>query len=152
MNYGNSGLCLRNVSASPSIAVILQVFLALQYLHLMGFVYRDLKPENILMHHSGHVLLTDFDLSFSQGRTTPVIKVIKPTKKPSSKKVALQCLKASMQGRVRTWHTGGLSMICRTREDVILVQKLHSSITLLAELMHKCLVQYSEWQASLEYP
>ena len=46
-----------------------QVLLALQYLHLLGFVYRDLKPENILLHHTGHVLLTDFDLSCTSGIT-----------------------------------------------------------------------------------
>jgi protein-serine/threonine kinase len=40
-----------------------EVLLALEYLHMMGFIYRDLKPENILLHHSGHVRLTDFDLS-----------------------------------------------------------------------------------------
>jgi len=40
-----------------------EVLLALEYLHLMGFVYRDLKPENILLHGSGHIMLTDFDLS-----------------------------------------------------------------------------------------
>ena len=51
-----------------------QVLIALQYLHLMGFVYRDLKPENILLHASGHILLTDFDLSYSQGSTTVVFE------------------------------------------------------------------------------
>ena len=50
--------------------MVLQVLIALQYLHLMGFVYRDLKPENILLHSSGHILLTDFDLSYCQGSTS----------------------------------------------------------------------------------
>ncbi|KAI9295689.1 Pkinase-domain-containing protein, partial [Neoconidiobolus thromboides FSU 785] len=42
-----------------------EVTCALEYLHLMGFIYRDLKPEskNILLHQSGHIMLTDFDLS-----------------------------------------------------------------------------------------
>ncbi|SJX65172.1 probable ser/thr protein kinase [Sporisorium reilianum f. sp. reilianum] len=40
-----------------------EVIAALEYLHLMGFIYRDLKPENILLHQSGHVMLSDFDLS-----------------------------------------------------------------------------------------
>jgi len=35
----------------------------LEYLHFKGFIYRDLKPENILIHSSGHIRLTDFDLS-----------------------------------------------------------------------------------------
>jgi serine/threonine protein kinase len=47
------------------------VLVALQYLHLLGYIYRDLKPENILLHHTGHVLLTDFDLSYARGTTTP---------------------------------------------------------------------------------
>ena len=47
----------------------LQVLVALQYLHLHGVVYRDLKPENILLHGSGHVMLTDFDLSHNKGQT-----------------------------------------------------------------------------------
>lgn len=47
-----------------------QVLAALRYLHLLGIVYRDLKPENILMHASGHIMLTDFDLSYNRGKTT----------------------------------------------------------------------------------
>ena len=40
-----------------------EVIAAIEYLHLMGFIYRDLKPENILLHQSGHLMLSDFDLS-----------------------------------------------------------------------------------------
>ena len=63
-----------------------EVTAALEYLHLMGFIYRDLKPESmfppfptihradhfsylmsiiadILLHQSGHIMLSDFDLS-----------------------------------------------------------------------------------------
>jgi len=39
------------------------VLLALEYIHVQGFIYRDLKPENILLHASGHLMLADFDLS-----------------------------------------------------------------------------------------
>nr|AHZ63916.1 phototropin [Cylindrocystis sp. VAZE] len=49
--------------------------IALEYLHCQGVVYRDLKPENILITQSGHLILTDFDLSFV-GTTTP--KLIRP--------------------------------------------------------------------------
>lgn len=52
-----------------------EVLLALQQLHLLGVVYRDLKPENILLHHTGHVLLTDFDLSYSKTTTNPRLEV-----------------------------------------------------------------------------
>ncbi|KAJ7947743.1 phototropin-1 isoform X1 [Quillaja saponaria] len=40
-----------------------EVVVALEYLHCQGIIYRDLKPENILLQGSGHVSLTDFDLS-----------------------------------------------------------------------------------------
>jgi hypothetical protein len=39
-----------------------------------------LQPENILLHHTGHVLLTDFDLSYGKGVTTPRLE-----KKPEPK-------------------------------------------------------------------
>jgi serine/threonine protein kinase len=55
-----------------------EVLLALQYLHLQGFVYRDLKPENILLHESGHIMLTDFDLSYCQGSTSASLLVLPP--------------------------------------------------------------------------
>ena len=50
-----------------------EVLLALQYLHLQGFIYRDLKPENILLHTSGHIKLTDFDLSCCASKIHPTL-------------------------------------------------------------------------------
>ncbi|KAK1429103.1 hypothetical protein QVD17_11305 [Tagetes erecta] len=50
---------------SPSVIrfYVAEIVCALQHLHSMGIVYRDLKPENVLIQSSGHVTLTDFDLS-----------------------------------------------------------------------------------------
>lgn len=42
-----------------------EILCALEHLHSMGIVYRDLKPENILIQNSGHITLTDYDLSRS---------------------------------------------------------------------------------------
>nr|BAP74418.1 phototropin 2 [Vallisneria gigantea] len=41
-----------------------EVVIGLEYLHCLGIIYRDLKPENILLQKDGHIVLTDFDLSF----------------------------------------------------------------------------------------
>ncbi|KAK9078552.1 hypothetical protein SSX86_002609 [Deinandra increscens subsp. villosa] len=40
-----------------------EIVCALEHLHSMGIVFRDLKPENVLVQETGHVTLTDFDLS-----------------------------------------------------------------------------------------
>ncbi|GBF95420.1 hypothetical protein Rsub_08382 [Raphidocelis subcapitata] len=68
-----------------------EVLLALQYLHLKGYIYRDLKPENILLSGDGHVLLTDFDLSYARGATQPRMQVRGapqplPSKRPPPRK------------------------------------------------------------------
>lgn len=51
-----------------------EILLALEYLHSLGFVYRDLKPENILLQSDGHVMLSDFDLSFIAPVSPKVIR------------------------------------------------------------------------------
>ncbi|PLW15864.1 hypothetical protein PCASD_19723 [Puccinia coronata f. sp. avenae] len=57
-----------------------EVISALEYLHLHGYIYRDLKPENILLHQSGHIMLSDFDLSKQSevGGAPAGVKMITP--------------------------------------------------------------------------
>ncbi|XP_073385945.1 phototropin-2 isoform X2 [Physcomitrium patens] len=62
-----------------------EVVLALEYLHCIGVVYRDLKPENILVTASGHVQLTDFDLSFVSSPRVEMVTPPKPKKKSRKK-------------------------------------------------------------------
>ncbi|KAF5443676.1 hypothetical protein F2P56_036213 [Juglans regia] len=50
-----------------------EVVIGLEYLHCLGVVYRDLKPENILLQKDGHVVLTDFDLSFMTSSKPQII-------------------------------------------------------------------------------
>ncbi|KAF9108665.1 serine/threonine protein kinase, AGC [Mortierella sp. AM989] len=55
-----------------------EVIAALEYLHLMGFIYRDLKPER-------HIMLTDFDLSkqsLPAGEPT-IVKSTSPSTPPA---------------------------------------------------------------------
>ncbi|KAG0179591.1 hypothetical protein DFQ29_001910 [Apophysomyces sp. BC1021] len=76
------GKCLEEEGAKFYAA---EVTAALEYLHLQGHIYRDLKPENILLHQSGHIMLTDFDLS--KGSNPPgkpgVVKSSSPNLPPS---------------------------------------------------------------------
>ena len=50
-----------------------EILSGIEYLHINGFIYRDMKPENILVAESGHLRLTDFDLSqTADARATPI--------------------------------------------------------------------------------
>ena len=50
-----------------------EILSGIEYLHINGFIYRDMKPENILVAASGHLRLTDFDLSQTASSTmTPI--------------------------------------------------------------------------------
>ncbi|KAK4487645.1 hypothetical protein RD792_005699 [Penstemon davidsonii] len=62
-----------------------EVVIGLEYLHCLGIIYRDLKPENILLQNDGHVVLTDFDLSFKTACKPQVIKHSPPKKKRISR-------------------------------------------------------------------
>ena len=42
---------------------IIELVLAIEFLHKNNMLYRDLKPENIMIDSNGHIKLTDFGLS-----------------------------------------------------------------------------------------
>jgi serine/threonine protein kinase len=42
---------------------IIEIILAIEFLHKNKMLYRDLKPENIMIDSNGHIKLTDFGLS-----------------------------------------------------------------------------------------
>ncbi|XP_077235850.1 serine/threonine-protein kinase KIPK2-like [Tasmannia lanceolata] len=61
---------------------VAEVLLALEYLHMLGVVYRDLKPENILVREDGHIMLSDFDLSFRCTVSPTLLKSSSPIEEP----------------------------------------------------------------------
>nr|AML78332.1 putative LOV domain-containing protein [Nymphaea sp. BC-2016] len=62
-----------------------EVVVGLEYLHCLGVIYRDLKPENILLQRDGHILLTDFDLSFLTSCKPQIVRSSLKTKKRRSR-------------------------------------------------------------------
>ncbi|KAG6494359.1 serine/threonine-protein kinase UCNL-like [Zingiber officinale] len=58
---------------------------ALAHLHALRVAYRDLKPENVLLQASGHVTLTDFDLSRHLPRSS-VSSVADPLPSPPARR------------------------------------------------------------------
>ncbi|XP_059900822.1 serine/threonine-protein kinase greatwall isoform X1 [Gadus macrocephalus] len=46
-----------------AVKYIIEVSLALDYLHRHNIIHRDLKPDNMLISNEGHIKLTDFGLS-----------------------------------------------------------------------------------------
>ncbi|MBA0657679.1 hypothetical protein Goklo_009952 [Gossypium klotzschianum] len=65
-----------NISSAKFYAA--EILLALEYLHMMGIVYRDLKPENVLVREDGHIMLSDFDLSFKCDVVPKLLRSSKP--------------------------------------------------------------------------
>ncbi|PIA26320.1 hypothetical protein AQUCO_09500053v1 [Aquilegia coerulea] len=62
-----------------------EVVVGLEYLHCLGIIYRDLKPENLLLQKDGHIVLSDFDLSFLTSCKPHVLKHPLPTKRRRSR-------------------------------------------------------------------
>ncbi|KAF5180584.1 Phototropin-2 [Thalictrum thalictroides] len=62
-----------------------EVVVGLEYLHCLGIIYRDLKPENLLLQKDGHIVLSDFDLSFLTSCKPQVLKHPLPTKRRRSR-------------------------------------------------------------------
>ncbi len=62
--------CAGRLAPEQALAIVPQIYEALQFAHNEGIVHRDIKPENILMDKKGRVKITDFGIAKMLGGTT----------------------------------------------------------------------------------
>ncbi|QIW99132.1 hypothetical protein AMS68_004650 [Peltaster fructicola] len=116
MEYCSGGEFFRALQTRPNKCVdedaarfyAAEVTAALEYLHLMGFIYRDLKPENILLHQSGHIMLSDFDLSKqSDGGGAPTV-ILASSRSSGEEYIAPEVIKGCGHTSAVDWWTLGI--------------------------------------------
>ena len=69
MEYANGGEIIDMLREKGTLnemdarRIILQITNSINYCHTRGIIHRDLKLENVLVQESGHIAISDFDLS-----------------------------------------------------------------------------------------